>query len=242
MGGLTSLLEKILSVFYARPEVGFGLTNMSLDLHLRYPLYYAFTTNLRLAEGWYPMWPDRLRVLVGTSLSMLEGVAGAADAGGIEYDALGYALERSSPVEEWQHPVEAVAMARQLADDRDRALLLGMGGRLADDNTHKWPMIAPFCDYWVLQAQRHQAYPPGREWRRAVNSRVSRLKHIRPEMPVIVQVSITPGPYRLTPEEVYRYIVWLKGLRLDAVSIYPAKEPQTIEWVLRYLWGQEGEV
>ena len=212
------------------PPLACTLRQDTVALHTDYPLAMAATSSGRMAAEQFPGMADRLRVLVGTSLAELESRAEWAWPD-TPYDALGYALERTSPDAEWQDVVASVSLARQIAATYNVDLLLGLGGRLADDVRDLWPQLAPMVDYWLVQAQRQQAEPAGWQFRREVRDRVQALKRIDRELPIIVQVSVTPGPDTLTADEVLRYVGALRGLPIMAVNVFDGmdeRRPETV--------------
>ncbi len=223
--------------------LGVGLRRDTIELHLAYPPAGRFVMVGSVGPAWdyFPQLEGALRVLVAPSLEQLRQLAGRADQVGVDYDALGYGLERGrhTTAEEQADPLGATEQAAELADQYDKLLVLGPGFQLMQDHWSDYAGMAALVDVWIFQTQRLQVSPPGPEYRQAVEEVVSELRAGNPEIEIWAQISVTPGRAAISVEEYLAYRESIVDL-VDGVYVMDVNDPnrpRTLEAIFAAVCG-----
>lgn len=155
------------------PGLGFALlksTNPPYStMHNYYPTTFVSDSDVVTPAAFFPTWPNKLKVLVATSLADLAAIAAAADGIGLGYDALAYNLETSGVPWEYTNVYDAMVLARAIAVSYGVGLMVALGGGLYDSWDLAHPgndalgiaAIGALADYWFLPAQRQEVYAAG---------------------------------------------------------------------------------
>lgn len=213
---------------------GLGLTNTYLPVLLDHPeISFTYTTNTGLAATYYPSWGGKLRSFIGTSLPALAAIAANVDGLNIPYDALAYNLEANGLPAELADIPGACEDAMDIADFYGKDIIIGIGGKLFDENTADMTLSAPFADYWLFQMQRQQINPPGETYKSEVLSRINYVLAGNPTVGMIIQISDWRGHYGglMTSAEMAEYIYCLaelceeEGLDVHSVNLFDNKDP-----------------
>ncbi len=145
---------------------------------------------------------------------------------GIDYQYLGYGIERLGgvPEEEWRNLPWATQVARQIADDAGKKLMISYGTEQlhleAEERDFGWEnvgpvieLLAPYGDMWLIQAadeynnpnntghegpilsQMH--YEPGPEWRAEAEKWVNWIRAANPNIEIWIQLAL----HRIGPPE-----------------------------------------
>lgn len=157
----------------AAPGIGLSMLDSTaptyIEMHNYYPTTFASDATVANPIIHFPTWPNKLKVLVGTSLAGLANVAAAADAAGLAYDALAYNLETSGVPWEYTNVYDAMVLAQAIAATYGVEFMPAIGGALYDswDLAHPGSdpegiaAIGALADYWFLPAQRQEIYAAG---------------------------------------------------------------------------------
>ena len=177
-------------------ELGLGLREETKDFLLDNvgSVGLIMSSNSNLAEMYFPMFGESIRVLGAPSLQVLETKAMRARDANSPYEALGYGLETSAstPAEEWQNITASSEAAEVLASQYEKQLLLAPGFRLMVQNENLYAEMASMTDFWILQTQQLQKNPPGPEYRQEVERIVSLIRSGNPEIVIWAQITLPP--------------------------------------------------
>jgi hypothetical protein len=178
-----------------------------LPLHNLYPTTFVAAAATAAAAVWYPQWPNKHRCFTSTSLAGLAGIALAADTLGIPYESLGYNLESTGVPAEVADPVGSFVAAHVIATFYGKPLMAALGGQYADDTVTDAQMasLAAECEWYLLQNQRQQVYPPGMTFRHETRSRIARALAGHAHLQFVVQESCWAG-YVVTSAQMYAWI------------------------------------
>lgn len=192
---------------------GLGLSagTLYVDLHNTYPTTFAYSPTLTNPKLYYPAWGAKLRTLIGLSLAGLANIAALAAAEAVPYDCLGYNLESSGDPGELEDIAASCAAAKAIAVTHGKPLLVGLGGRLADEQAALVPACAASADYWLLQGQRQQVYPPLGQYKTEISARLDLALSGNPAAQLIVQVTTWNGML-MSSEQVHAYVQALVDL------------------------------
>ena len=208
--------------------LGLSLRDCYLPLHADHPTTFAYDVAVGTAQTYFPLWGSKLRCILGRTHAEMTALGTAAAAAGVPYDCLGYNLESSGDPDELADVVQACKDAEIIAASFSKPLLIGPGGRLADEHAAEVPSMAACADYWLLQGQRQQIYAPGAGFEDGIRSRLDLVLSGNPTITLLVQISTWAG-YLLTAAQLYAYIAALAGITptytLHAVNLYDGHDP-----------------
>lgn len=177
-------------------KLGLGLREETIDFLLKHKdqtgMIMAASSNL--AETYFPLFDNSLRVLGAPSLNTLETKASRAQDANLPYDVLGYGLETSAstPEIEWEDVTGATQKAKEISDKYDKYLLMAPGFKLMSQNINFYAKMAEKADIWILQTQQLQKSPPGPEYRQEVERIVSLIRSGNPEIIIWAQITLPP--------------------------------------------------
>lgn len=192
---------------------GLGLSagTLYVDLHNAYPTTFAYSNTIGNPKLYYAGWGAKLRALIGLTLTSLSNIADLAAAEAVPYDCLGYNLESSGDPGELDDIAAACAAAKAIATANAKPLLVGLGGALADERAAEIPACAASADYWLLQGQRQQIYPPLGQYKTEISARLDLALSGNPATQLIVQVTTWNGML-MSSEQVHAYVQALVDL------------------------------
>lgn len=177
-------------------ELGLGLRDETKDFLLENTGHAGLimAANSNLAEAYFPMFEESIRVLGAPSLEVLETKALRARDADMSYEVLGYGLETSAstPDEEWRDIVASTEAAEALSIQFEKQLLLAPGFRLMSQNEALYAEMASMTDIWILQTQQLQKKPPGPEYRQEVERIISLIRSGNPEILIWAQITLPP--------------------------------------------------
>ena len=188
------------------------------------PVYDTAAQYFPLLEGWD-------RGIICNSHACLRARTERAAGEGLAYEYLGYGPERLAgvPVEEQSNLPWATQVAREIADSREKQLMISYSTQQlheeAEERGFGWEnpgevveLLAPYGDIWLIQAadeyndphnnpehpgailsQRH--FPPGPEWRAEVEKWVNWVRAANPEIEVWIQLALHRIPAGSPPWE-----------------------------------------
>lgn len=188
--------------------LGLGLRRETFDILLEYKDYPGFvmSSNMQLANSYFPELAGWTRVLGAPSLEGLKEKAVRAKDIGLSFEALSYGLETSvtTPEVEWQHLEESTEKASLLADQFGKLLIMGPGLRLMNDNENSYGPMASRTEIWMIQTQRLQINPPGEIYREEVERIVGLLRAGNSEIMIWAQINFLPD----RPPDVEEWIAY----------------------------------
>lgn len=223
-------------------KLGLLLGHGTLSLVERYRdvLFHLDTTSARMAKEYYPDYAHvQIRTAISTSLDGLtELVENLGEDSAVTH--LGYNPERRdcTPESEWQHLIDSIQTASEIADIHGYNLLYGPGMKLALANRWQWPILRTYTDAWYMQCQVFQHGDPN-SFRSEVSEHIEYLRwgmmmdtrHSGFYGPIVAQVALGG----CTPAEVYAYVIALEGV-VDAVRLLHMRDLDKLALVLALLY------
>ncbi len=186
-------------------RLGMGLRDDTVGL-LPFQVPFLETWSVALAIAYFDACPWAYRCTTDTSLAGIAASSAALVAAGTDHEGYAYNLEtKSSPPAEWGDPVAATIAAEAIAHAAAKELVMVPGTGLMLDNMALYPLMSAHADLWVLQCQKFMKNPPGQDFREAVMEHVNLIRSGHADIPVWLQISVTPGQFQLGPDEWYEY-------------------------------------
>lgn len=177
-------------------KIGLGLREETREFLLENTDHVGLimSANSNLAEAYFPLFEDAIRVMGAPSLQILNTKATRAADMDLPYEALGYGLETSvsTPAEEWRNMIASTEEAAVLVNQYDKQLLLAPGFKLMSQNETLYSEMASKADIWILQTQQLQKKPPGPEYRQEVERIISLIRAGNPEIIIWAQITLPP--------------------------------------------------
>lgn len=176
--------------------LGIGLNNDTAAIITQYRASngLVMAASPELASQHFAQLPGWIRVLGAPNLQTLQQKGERAEAENLPYEALAYGLEMGpgTPDGEWKDLVGSTRQAAVLVDAFGKQLVMGPGFQLMARNVDAYELMAAESDIWMLQTQQLQKYPPGAEYRRAVQDIVTLIRTGNPDAEIWAQITLPP--------------------------------------------------
>jgi hypothetical protein len=176
--------------------VSVQLRRDNADLILKYNPKTVTVSDWALAAQYFSILNNSSRVLLGSSLAELQKIMTDVESAKVPYEGIAYDLERGAqtPETEQADPVTASKQAADLAHAHGKTLIMVPGMKLMQQNPQYFNGMAANADGWVIQSQKYQGqFQAGPDYRNTILQVITKIKEGNPNIPIWVQISVTPG-------------------------------------------------
>lgn len=179
-----------------RCALGIGLNSDTVAIVTQYRASngLVMAASPELAAQHFAQLPGWFRILGAPNLQTLQQKGERAEEENLPYEALAYGLETGpgTPDGEWKDPVGSARQAAAIVDAFGKQLVMGPGFQLMARHIDAYEPMAAESDIWMLQTQQLQKYPPGAEYRRAVQEIVALIRTGNPDAEIWAQITLPP--------------------------------------------------
>jgi hypothetical protein len=240
------------SILFTEPESGESTGPYLVALAQQGYTGLAGTPTYERAAEYFPQLAGWSRVQICNTLDCLRTRAERAADEGLAYEYLAYGPERRDgvPDEEKYNLPWATQVARDIADEAGKPLMLGYStkqlhqeaeerGYAWDDPSQVVALLAPHADVWLIQAAdefwrlddntvrpilSQRVYPPGPEFRAEVAKWVGWVKAANPDVEIWIQLALqrigVRGENQPSAELTLQYRDWIADL-VDGIYLTP---------------------